>query len=277
MSEALPPREPWSFSFVFQDFHLDHPGAKPFVLALARGLASESLARESINELAAEHGIADIEAAKPAALDLVLYYIRHALIDHSLSQGEIEVARRLKRLLHVDEGDLWRWRRAEVTQLVSLEMERILADHHIDYNEELHQVELQALFDLSYDQYLELTKDQVAELVAMLLEAISEDEALPPPRRRELENVLHPLLPLFHLQALMRSEHLDDYLPTRVISQQVKDLVWRRDAGRCVECGSQENLEFDHIIPFSKGGASTYRNVQLLCQTCNRRKSNAIG
>ena len=64
---------------------------------------------------------------------------------------------------------------------------------------------------------------------------------------------------------------------SRKISQAVKDQVWRRDGGQCVECGSQEHLEFDHIIPFAKGGASTYRNIQLLCETCNRRKSDAIG
>lgn len=64
---------------------------------------------------------------------------------------------------------------------------------------------------------------------------------------------------------------------SRHIPQSVKDAVWNRDKGRCVECGSQENLEFDHIIPHSKNGANTYRNVQLLCQDCNRSKSNKIG
>ncbi len=61
------------------------------------------------------------------------------------------------------------------------------------------------------------------------------------------------------------------------IPQHVQDTVWRRDGGRCVKCGSQENLEFDHIIPLSKGGSNTVRNIQLLCQKCNREKSNKIG
>ena len=64
---------------------------------------------------------------------------------------------------------------------------------------------------------------------------------------------------------------------SRRISQDVKDRVWNRDNGKCVECGSNENLEFDHIIPFSKGGANTYRNIQLLCEHCNRSKSDRIG
>ena len=61
------------------------------------------------------------------------------------------------------------------------------------------------------------------------------------------------------------------------IPQDVMDNVWRRDGGKCVKCGSNENLEFDHIIPFSKGGASTYRNMQILCKKCNIDKSNKIG
>lgn len=61
------------------------------------------------------------------------------------------------------------------------------------------------------------------------------------------------------------------------IPQDVQDKVWNRDGGRCVKCESNERLEFDHIIPFSKGGTNTYRNVQILCEKCNRSKSNNIG
>ena len=63
---------------------------------------------------------------------------------------------------------------------------------------------------------------------------------------------------------------------SRHIPQRVRHEVWRRDDARCVECGSQERLEFDHIIPFSKGGSNTARNVRLLCQDCNRRKAASI-
>ena len=64
---------------------------------------------------------------------------------------------------------------------------------------------------------------------------------------------------------------------SRTIPEDVKDAVWRRDEGKCTQCGSNENLEFDHIIPHSKGGANTKRNVQLLCVKCNRKKSDKIG
>ncbi len=60
------------------------------------------------------------------------------------------------------------------------------------------------------------------------------------------------------------------------IPEAVRIAVWNRDGGRCVKCGSKERLEYDHIIPVSKGGSSTTRNIELLCETCNRSKSDKI-
>jgi len=62
----------------------------------------------------------------------------------------------------------------------------------------------------------------------------------------------------------------------RHISREVKLQVWRRDQGKCCGCGSKEKLEYDHIIPVSKGGSNTERNIQLLCEKCNRNKSSKI-
>jgi hypothetical protein len=60
------------------------------------------------------------------------------------------------------------------------------------------------------------------------------------------------------------------------IPTEVKIAVWNRDKERCVSCSSNSNLEFDHIIPVSKGGANSVKNIQLLCRNCNRTKSNKI-
>lgn len=67
-----------------------------------------------------------------------------------------------------------------------------------------------------------------------------------------------------------------DAVRSRYIPEVVRSTVWRRDRGRCVDCESQLDLEFDHIIPFSKGGASSENNLQLLCRTCNGKKSDRI-
>jgi hypothetical protein len=63
----------------------------------------------------------------------------------------------------------------------------------------------------------------------------------------------------------------------RVIPTHVKLEVWKRDQGQCVICGATDNLHFDHVIPFSKGGASgTVDNIQLLCARHNLEKSDQI-
>lgn len=60
------------------------------------------------------------------------------------------------------------------------------------------------------------------------------------------------------------------------ISESVRHEVWRRDGGKCVDCGSRERLEFDHIIPVSRGGSNTARNLELRCEVCNRSKGARI-
>lgn len=65
--------------------------------------------------------------------------------------------------------------------------------------------------------------------------------------------------------------------PGRIIPAHVKQDVWKRDRGRCVTCGATDELHFDHILPFSKGGTSLRAdNVQLLCARHNLSKSAKI-
>jgi hypothetical protein len=65
--------------------------------------------------------------------------------------------------------------------------------------------------------------------------------------------------------------------PRRIIPTHVKVEVYKRDAGRCVVCGSATDLHFDHILPYSKGGSSdTAANVQLLCASHNLAKSDHL-
>lgn len=63
----------------------------------------------------------------------------------------------------------------------------------------------------------------------------------------------------------------------RMIPTSVKLEVWKRDKGQCVTCMSKDNLHFDHILPFSKGGTSLKaENIQLLCARHNLQKHDKI-
>jgi hypothetical protein len=73
------------------------------------------------------------------------------------------------------------------------------------------------------------------------------------------------------------AEAPQDLEHSRLIPSDVKRAVWKRDGGACVECGSTDNLHFDHVLPFSKGGSSLVaENVQLLCARHNLAKSDRI-
>jgi HNH endonuclease len=64
---------------------------------------------------------------------------------------------------------------------------------------------------------------------------------------------------------------------TRLIPSLVKLEVWKRDKGKCVKCGSVDNLHFDHDIPYSKGGSSlTAANIQLMCARHNLAKRDRV-
>lgn len=63
----------------------------------------------------------------------------------------------------------------------------------------------------------------------------------------------------------------------RIIPTKVKLEVWKRDGGKCIQCGATEDLHFDHIIPWLKGGSSnTPDNIQLLCGKHNLEKHDKI-
>jgi hypothetical protein len=66
---------------------------------------------------------------------------------------------------------------------------------------------------------------------------------------------------------------------SRQIPFKTKIRVARRDNYTCQECGKHlkdDEIEFDHIIPFSKGGSSEEHNIRLTCFKCNRSKSDDI-
>ena len=60
------------------------------------------------------------------------------------------------------------------------------------------------------------------------------------------------------------------------ISNKVKYLIIKKDYNRCCRCGTNRDLTVVHIFPISKGGKTSYSNLQTLCVRCAKRKGNRI-
>lgn len=245
---------------------------------VSRLSAAGTLTREAL-DAAVDASIFTPRQVIPELLDLILYYIRTCLVDQDFSVSELSTVRNLKRLFRIEEGDFLEHAEDEIAELLASELSRSLEDRRVDDTEAVQAERLQEAFDLGYDQFLELTRPLFDEVVERLWWEASEagwrvDEL---ERRVSLLRTVYSLEPRIEGLAARALDSLNQEPRSRHISQDVKDQVWRRDQGRCVECGSQDRLEFDHIIPFARGGANTYRNVQLLCESCNRAKSARIG
>lgn len=98
---------------------------------------------------------------------------------------------------------------------------------------------------------------------------------------REGRNVFEYVLTITEQKLSEAKEHHKyktiDLEQTRQIPGKVKLAVFKRDKGQCVECGSKDNLHFDHIFPYSKGGTSLMvENIRLLCARHNLQKSAKI-
>ena len=259
---------PYSLRWVFQDYLLDNPGMPPPIREVVESIMSEALGHDGVAEILNRHGIPR-EHLRTQLLDLVLYYGEFALVDHALSPDETATIRRLKLLLAIKEGEFWDLRRNAVARLVWLAIERILEDRTVSFAEELHQVELQSLFDLGYDQFLELVREAVQQIHDRLREVSPSDAA-------DLLKAVRQWNPLVDPETRPRIDGASRVPPGRIISQEVKLKVYLRDQGKCAKCGSTENLHFDHIIPYSWGGANDYANIQLLCQECNLKKGASL-
>jgi HNH endonuclease len=225
-----------------------------YIYDIVELIYKNELNKETLDKVLDNYKIESTKKINEELLDLLIVYTNLVLNDNEISTNEINNIRFLKLIFGIKEGDFYKYRKDEVEEVLRRQFYREYYDNTIDKNESIHNVNLQEIFDLGYDQFDNIKKEEI-------LNAIDRGAKI-----NELDTAIDP-----------RKHRLDKSEENRHISQKVKDLVWNRDQGKCVICGSNKKIEFDHIIPFSKGGSNTYRNIQLLCENCNRKKSNSIG
>lgn len=91
----------------------------------------------------------------------------------------------------------------------------------------------------------------------------------------EQSSVARSATQIFKLPAVLRLVRRVSVPRSRV--QFSRDNVYRRDGYCCQYCGDQfmkEKLTFDHVLPRSRGGRATWKNIVASCQPCNLSKGN---
>lgn len=222
-----------------------------YISDIAEIIYNGSLNSENLNTIMSEYKIKNIRNINEELLDLIIVYINLVLNDYIISNNEKNNIELLKVYFKIKEGDFIQKRYSEVEDILQRQFERQYADNKIDQLESLHSVDLQQIFDLSYDQFDKFKEFEITHALARGADIT------------ELDTAKYP-----------KSASLKSEVSGREITQEVKDSVWDRENGKCRECDSIQKLEFYHIIPFSKGGSNTCRNIQLLCEPCNLIKSN---
>lgn len=222
-----------------------------YILDIAELIYEEKLSRACFNEVLDRYKV-DKEGIKPELIDLILVYLNIVLNDHIISEKEKRNAEMLKLFFNLKEGDFCKYRNQEIGYILKRQFDYHAADYGFSNEEEIQEFLLQDLFDLGFDQFNEFK-------ILAIESTIENGEDSEPNGLKD-----------FKKNRVVRNSN------ARLIPQKVKDQVWNRDSGRCVLCGSTDKLEFDHLIPFTKGGSNTYRNIQLLCEKCNREKSDCL-
>src|SRR5215204_2162315 len=116
---------------------------------------------QNLDDVLQRHKVKDIVQINAQILDLVLSYIWLIVSDNVITFKEAENVKFLKRFFRIKEGDFYLSKYADIELILDRQFELMYQNNVIDNDEALQKVELQEMFDLSYDQFLKLSKKAV--------------------------------------------------------------------------------------------------------------------
>ena len=108
-----------------------------------------------------QNGIDNITDIKFESLDFLIAYANFILEDNVISDDEIQDFTFLKRIFKIKEGDFKKYKNLEMNEILKKEFIRIYSDNFVNKKEELLNLNLQSLFNLSYDEFEEIKKDEI--------------------------------------------------------------------------------------------------------------------
>ena len=113
----------------------------------------------ALKEYLSQNGL-DLKDIKQETLKVIIDYANVCLEDDILTDDEMRIIGLLKIFLQVEDGDFYKFGlETEVKNTLSLQLKKMYSDHIISKEEALMKTDLQALFGLSYDQFLKIVND----------------------------------------------------------------------------------------------------------------------
>ena len=170
-------------------------------------------------------------------LTVVHFSIDFLLLDNLITKTEYDFIQSLKSAFKIEPGDFYNKLFGNVQAILLTQFHLYYLDNRVDILESNEIIYLKSIFDLDDQQIRTFELSEFYDKFNVVIKTAG----------------------------------------NRYIPESVKKQVWERDGGKCILCGSTDQLEFDHDIPFGKGGSCTLNNVRLLCRNCNRSKSDKIG
>lgn len=110
-----------------------------------------------------EHNVKDISFLKLEMLDVLIACVGLILNDHVITDKEHKDFTLLKKILKIREGDFYKHQYPVISSLIGTQLRKIYKDGTVDRLETIHKINLQGLFDLSYDQFLEFADGEILD------------------------------------------------------------------------------------------------------------------
>lgn len=118
-------------------------------------------------------GLTNIESLKPYAMDYLISFAYHILEDDMISDEELYDFTVLKKVFRISERDFMLHKNFAVREILQQQFIRLYSDNSIDDGEAIQNMKLQSLFDLNYDEFEEMKRD---EIIASLLQGAKPED-----------------------------------------------------------------------------------------------------
>lgn len=136
-----------------------------YIKIISNSIKDNNLDTQMLDNTLREFNILRIEDIKEELFDLLLSYINLILEDNFITENEAKNLKFLKKIFKIKEGDFYNFRYKQIEEILDKQFQLIYSDNQINTKEALHKVGLQELFDLGYDQFLELVDKEVKAAV----------------------------------------------------------------------------------------------------------------